>query len=216
MNNYYKNIPESGFTSTKNEVTTTTVEVSMKISSTITLTIFSILQLIAGATYMTKWAGNPEAVKDIKALNPFNVISLIAKLFECALAPVAKEDESHKELRYLVTLDILRGDVEIMLRLLEVRMKHCEEMRDSDDLEVKCRFNPDTYIGQKLLLIDLREWLALSAIPAKKEDVKEFNSAEELHRAVPRSPKIEKEPSFPAGHKVPQSKPTKASDEESE
>lgn len=55
---------------------------------------------------------------------------------------------------------------------LEIRMRHCEIERDnrtvwSHNPEV-LKFNPDTYIGQKLLLLDLRELLLGEIIPEVK------------------------------------------------
>ena len=45
---------------------------------------------------------------------------------------------------------------------LEIRMRHCEIERDNRTVWAHNgapKFNPDTYIGQKLLLLDLRELL---------------------------------------------------------
>ena len=54
-----------------------------------------------------------------------------------------------------VILKVDRQDLFILRKWLELRMLHCEKERDARNP----KFNPDTYIGQKLLLIDLRELL---------------------------------------------------------
>lgn len=53
------------------------------------------------------------------------------------------------------TLELERTEVITFKLWLELRMRHCEEERDARNP----KFNPDTYIGQKLLLLDLRELL---------------------------------------------------------
>lgn len=54
-------------------------------------------------------------------------------------------------------------ELKILRTWLEIRMRHCEIERDNrvawpHDPDA-LKFNPDTYIGQKLLLLDLRELL---------------------------------------------------------
>ena len=52
-------------------------------------------------------------------------------------------------------------------------MKHCEEERDARD----DKFNPDSYISMKLLLLDIKSWLMGSIIG----DATEYN--EDKHKA---------------------------------
>ena len=75
-----------------------------------------------------------------------NELELWFKL-SAKLLPVGKLDE--------VILKVNRQDLFILRKWLEVRMLHCEMERDTRS----DKFNPDTYIGQKLLLLDLRELL---------------------------------------------------------
>lgn len=55
---------------------------------------------------------------------------------------------------------------------LEIRMRHCEIERDNRTVwphnPEALKFNPDTYIGQKLLLLDLRELLLGEILPDVK------------------------------------------------
>ena len=59
------------------------------------------------------------------------------------------------------TLTVTRGEVKTMRSWLETRMSHCEMERENRTTTKNGhpKFNPDTYIGQKLLLLDLRELL---------------------------------------------------------
>jgi hypothetical protein len=59
------------------------------------------------------------------------------------------------------SMEVDYEDLKILRKWLELRMSHCEKERDARTVwphnpEV-LKFNPDTYIGQKLLLLDLRE-----------------------------------------------------------
>ena len=64
-----------------------------------------------------------------------------------------------------VALAVDRQDLFILRKWLEVRMLHCEMERDTRS----DKFNPDTYIGQKLLLLDLRELLLGEAVDSLKK-----------------------------------------------
>lgn len=59
-----------------------------------------------------------------------------------------------------VTASYTRADIMKLVELLQSRMRHCEYERDNGSE----RFNPDTYIAQKMLLLDLKEWLYLNVI----------------------------------------------------
>ena len=73
------------------------------------------------------------------------------------LLPIGKPSE--------VALAVDRQDLFILRKWLEVRMLHCEMERDTRS----DKFNPDTYIGQKLLLLDLRELLLGEAVDSLKK-----------------------------------------------
>lgn len=59
-------------------------------------------------------------------------------------------------------IDVDYKDLSFLRRWLELRMQHCEQERDARTTWNRGgidfpKFNPDTYIGMKLLLLDLRE-----------------------------------------------------------
>ena len=61
-----------------------------------------------------------------------------------------------------IEFDITYGELKVLRSWLEARMLHCEKERDDRTMMnlggvEYPKFNPDTYIGQKLLLLDLRE-----------------------------------------------------------
>jgi len=69
-------------------------------------------------------------------------------------------------------LTINREELIALRKWLETRMRHCEIERD----ERNPKFSPDTYIGQKLLLLDIRELLLGEII--EDGNTKKFQSHE--------------------------------------
>lgn len=70
--------------------------------------------------------------------------------------------------------EVSYSEVKILKEWLEARMRHCEKERDErvtwpHDRDA-LKFNPDTYIGQKLLLLDLKELLLGEIIRTETED----------------------------------------------
>lgn len=62
----------------------------------------------------------------------------------------------------VVNINVDRKDLQNLRTWLELRMAHCEKEREERIVipgTTQQKFNPDTYIGQKLLLLDLRELL---------------------------------------------------------
>lgn len=60
-----------------------------------------------------------------------------------------------------VRLEVSRTELKTMKMFLELRMSHCEQVRQNElnDIQSEEKFNPDAYICQKLLLISIREAL---------------------------------------------------------
>lgn len=147
MKTDFVNIPKSGYNSLEPQFETKMLMVSLRTTDIIVLSTFSILQIICGLTHVQQAPENFSLLfKD-----PMKILRVAGLLFGAALAP-RRADEGD-----LSKITVNREDVQIMLDLLKIRMAHCEKERDDRDP----RFNPDTYIGQKLLLVDLREWLAI-------------------------------------------------------
>jgi hypothetical protein len=148
MNNF-QNIPETGFSSNDEKTSVIKGYIKQRQSGYLTLSMFSVIQLIAGAR---------ESVKGKSIVNS-NIVEVMSKLFELGISNSA------------IPTEFTRDEVKILKQFIEGRMSHCEQERDSratknigpdsqliNDVIIE-KFNPDTYIGQKMLLIELREWL---------------------------------------------------------
>lgn len=131
----YENIPSNSLKVIDFSEKSENVNVRFFSNGTIELSHFAVMQLLQGA--ITVVAGN----------DPYNVFgrresNLYFYLTKLLLTPAAK-------------LFVERLDLRVFKVWLEARMEHCEKERDAQNP----KFNPDTYIGQKLLLLDLRELL---------------------------------------------------------
>lgn len=138
--NKYQNIPDTGFTTSDNVSKQEYASVVMNQSGFFTLSLFSIVQIIFGV----KVIANGKFTARIAA-------GLVAKLFEYSLQ--LNGDDKTK-------VELTREEVRTCVQLLDARMNHCQQERD----EKKDSFNPDTYIAQKLLLIEMKEWLLCEAV----------------------------------------------------
>lgn len=157
----YTNIPQTGFSSNDEQTSVQQVWVKNKISGFFQLSLFSIFQLIAGAKLYT---ANKDKVEG-------SIVSLLATLFGYALEnQPAGGSQSHEESPMSV-IQLTRDEVKTLKLFLETRMANCERERDERimrthgstrvQLEENTQpaFNADSYIAQKMLLIELREWL---------------------------------------------------------
>lgn len=145
----YNNIPASKFNSLQPEFTTEMLMVSFRTRDRIVLSAFAIFQILAGLKHLEK---NHEWSSD-----PFDVLKLAGLLYSSAMAPRRQGEECE--------LEVTRADVKTMIEMLNLRMAHCERERDNESPN----FNADTYIGQKLLLIELREWMLLEQVTVPTE-----------------------------------------------
>lgn len=136
-------LPETGFLSLNPKKDIALIMMSFIINDTITLSPFSVIQLISGV-------GEFQPNTMIKS----EVAILMSKLFSQAVF-IASENN--------ISIDVSRDDVVMLRTWLETRMIHCEKERDEENRNAvpaeHAKFSPDTYIGMKLLLIELREWL---------------------------------------------------------
>lgn len=166
-------IPETGFKSLNPASKTEMVMVSMHENDNITLSHFSVIQLLAGLAMVTD---DMLAKSVLLFVKPVELLRVAGKLYAVAISPRSANND-------LLELEVKRDEVKIMYELIKLRMAHCEKQRDEENSnpELDKRFNPDTYIGQKLLLLDLREWLALEAVhvPAAPYRAKTPSSIEE-------------------------------------
>jgi hypothetical protein len=141
------NIPTEGFVSIDNQTTTTTAVVRQNVKGYFKLSLFAIAQFINGAN-LYAFVRNDSKVSG----KEMHLLSRLA-----LLALNAGNDG------FETSLGLDREEVTILKNLLTIRMQHCEKERD----ERSENFNPDTYIGQKLLLLDIREWLMCDVIEDK-------------------------------------------------
>lgn len=140
-------IPETGFASLKPQKDAAMIMMSFIVTDIIALSTFSVIQLLKGVQEIT-----PKTM--IKA----EIAILMSKLFTSAV-----ETSSNDQCK----IEVNREDVVLLRNWLETRMRHCEDEREEENRKIdrgsmsnsERRFNPDTYIAMKLLLIELREWL---------------------------------------------------------
>jgi len=110
----------------------------------IALTGFAIIQFLEGADIMA----HDELYTAINSKDVQLMLLLAKSLPMLQVEPV-------------VNIEVTYRDLKTLRSWLELRMDHCEKERDQRTPapwnKNKQKFNPDTYIGQKLLLLDLRE-----------------------------------------------------------
>jgi hypothetical protein len=142
----YVNIPASGFKSNAPTRTAKPAAIFHIATDIISLSMFSVVQLIAGFKLLNA---------DNTTVLPWDLLSVLSKLYDSTLDVRAAGEDTN-----LVKLSVTRKEVIALKEALEARMLHCEHERDARSEN----FNADTYIGMKLLLIDIREWLLGEAI----------------------------------------------------
>jgi len=149
------NIPLTGFKTSNVQTVNEPRYVNFNISALFTLSLFSVRQILLGVFH--------HKLTSDEANTLFRKLSHYA--LEKAYYDIKDEAMFHIELN--------RVEVMLMRKWLEARMKHCEEERDEESGKEKANaerietnpnhrignFNPDTYIAQKFLLLDIREWL---------------------------------------------------------
>lgn len=135
-----QNIPATGY-SVSNEATDTGYKnVKFSLRGEFTFSAFAIKQLLQGYE---------QHLEDVLGgISSNAIVKTHAKLLT-TLAIYGLSDQA-------TVIPLKREEVAVLRVWLETRMKHCEEQRDIRD----DNFNPDTYIAQKFLLLDLREFLA--------------------------------------------------------
>lgn len=146
-------LPQTGFASLNPQKDAALIMMSFTVNDTISLSTFSVTNLIKGV-------GNFVPGQMIRS----EIAILMSKLFTSA---VETSEDSCK-------IDVSRDDVVLLRQWLETRMAHCEQEKNAYNEAIAIwndkpsysrgeepvnKFNPDTYIGMKLLLIELREWL---------------------------------------------------------
>ena len=150
------NIPSNSLVVISKQTETTHRRVKLVTEAQLQLTGFAIAQFMEGVELVV-------AEATIKTME-VSTVKLILKLSKATTllqsGPVTGITVDYKELT-------------LLREWLELRMIHCEKEREErttityvKDGPSFPKFNPDTYIGQKLLLLDLRE-LMLGEIESK-------------------------------------------------
>lgn len=149
------NVPTNSLTVSKKETVTMKANIKMFQSGTIFLNGFAISQFLEGFELYVK--------DDTRVNIPKESIILSLKISK-GIAAAIQLGKAEYEVTY--------SEVKILKQWLEARMHHCEIERDyrtvSPHNPEVLKFNPDTYIGQKLLLLDLRELLLGEILPEVK------------------------------------------------
>lgn len=141
----YKNIPQTGFISSDVVTKTQTALTTFNQSAYLSFSLFSIIQMLFGAKSTVDSVEGNTISKQL--------VLIYMKLNECFM--IANAEHSAE-----ITIQLQREEVELLLQFVLSRMVHCEKERD----EQSSKFNPDTYIGMKILVLELKEWLMGSVI----------------------------------------------------
>lgn len=137
------NIPRNSLIVVDKSTDNMSVRVRRFRSGIIALTGFAVAQFLEGAELFAK------KVKSVYSED----VQLMLRLSK--ITPGFQHYQS-------VQLPVNFRELQMLREWLELRMAHCEKERDERTLSpfgdgTNPKFNPDTYIGQKLLLLDLRE-----------------------------------------------------------
>jgi hypothetical protein len=143
-----QNIEENSFKVMDSKTKTYHAIVNQAVSGVFMLTTFACIQFLYGvqSSFFRPFQSNDLLLKTLSKITIYMIESQ------------GIEDNSSQ-------IELTRDEVKVLKEFLEARMRHCEHERDTRSE----RFNPDTYISQKLLLLDLREWLMAVSIEISNE-----------------------------------------------
>lgn len=148
MTKTYVNIPSNAITVVTANRETVRRRVSMVVSAVLKVVPFAIIQLIEGVQAYVDRTGNDGSLKSAD-------VNLLLRLVR-SVGLWTGDPNIALELTFMYDeLVTLRG-------WLEERIAHCETERDNRTMVETStgmveKFNPDTYIGLKLILLDVRE-----------------------------------------------------------
>lgn len=138
-NTNYKNIPSTGFKYGETETKTEQAITLFNHKGTISLSIFSIIQLVEGAKLL---------INQIKT-------DLIDRQLVLTYMLLTNNTIVIPPTNTTIDISVDRKSMTNMKDFLLARMAHCERERDNREIG----FNADTYIAQKMLLLEIKEWL---------------------------------------------------------
>ncbi len=166
------NIKKTGWSSKTIDTTTERVLLKLNQFANITLSPFAIRQIMSGAHLLLQQRG-------VKAALKYDETHLLSRL-AIHIAYYAEDNESDRKVNVAdlltrTTFGITRNEMFIMREWLETRMTHCEEelenrvmigevVEKGNVTKGALKFNKETYVTMKLLLLDIREWLLGTAV----------------------------------------------------
>lgn len=153
----FENIQQNSVVSTHNETTTERVLMQLNQKGVFQLNTFAVRQFLRGAAIF--------AQNNKKYPHRDETFLVLALLADCATSGnIASHDMADNT---IFTIEFTRTQVEILRAFLEAKMHKCELERDQRIQYVESqdmKFNADTYVGMKLMLLDIREWLIGTAV----------------------------------------------------
>ena len=136
----YKNIPEVALEVVKSEKRNYKAIVNLSQNFSIRFNAFCLFQFMLGYRLL-----ETDPLK--------SQLDLYHKIVDALLVTIHSEAREIYEPNHVTDLELSRDELQMLIKFLLARMKHCEKERD----ERSEKFSPDTYIAQKLLLIELKE-----------------------------------------------------------
>ena len=134
--NEFKNIPSTGIQIVEIEREGKMMKVDFLKRATVSFSVFSLIQLLCGAIlHLEEYP---------REKSQFDQLDLYFRLSKFIFGQPNHDATFNVELTY--------KEIVTLKKWLEVRMQHCEFERD----QRSDKFNPDTYIAQKYLLLDLK------------------------------------------------------------
>jgi hypothetical protein len=141
----FKNIATQSLSVSNIERTTCVVHLSRFENGLVSFSTFALAQFLLGCQLAKDYRDAYNHKQSVSS-NVFVLLTLISTL----IMETAAQGKDRSEEIFMT-----REEMVLLKSWLEARMEHCEKQRD-DRVET---FNADTYIGQKLLLLDIKELL---------------------------------------------------------
>ena len=148
----YENIPNPVFENIREEEETRHAIIRHRIKATLRISVFVLIQLMLGAQLLID-EKLQEGAEHVEA----KLVKLFLKISNLLLDARANGSTDEEN---ILQSEFLRDEIEMMRTALEARMVHCEKERDAG----LSKFNPNTYIAMKILLLDIRDWLSGSIV----------------------------------------------------
>lgn len=134
-------IPQNSISLINSKQSINTIRVKQFANGSFEFTQFALAQFVEGVQFISE-------IVNKKSFIDRAIFELYVKCNKALLDSLLKTDK-------VISLDLTRIELITLKQWLEARMSHCEKEREAGNP----KFNIETYIGMKLLLIDIRELL---------------------------------------------------------